>query len=678
MLEVSEIRALFAAEKIEILEPIAQGGMADVFKGKQLVLDRLVAVKVLRLQQESDLLRFQNEAKLLSALEHPSIVKTLSFGVLENSQPFMVLEYLDGITFSLELERGPLSLRRFRDVFMPLLSALSYAHEKGLVHRDIKPSNIMVSRESDENEFVKVLDFGIARLLVDDSPSRQNLTKTGALLGSPSHMSPEQCKGKNVDSKSDIYSLSCVMFEALYGRPLFAAGSALELMSMHLHNAPPSASELSRDFESSERIAELILLGLSKEPEARPSAAEFSTKLQRILDSTTLNKVPSLRVKKTRKNSLSLLLVLLLLLAMSGFVAKLLFDRNEARNVVDKSLQERDLAPSTLMSRGRSAELKDDYQQAITLYEAALHAAEQKRHHEDMIYKLNISMAECCMKLYKRNAETEKWFEKGQAYCSQGLKAASDGIVDTDEGRSRFMDACRAQCLVYSLKPSLYGRIPEVVSLAERILHSDQWDLLEVELDAYRKLLESNRVDLAEPLAKRMKEIAQRFGEESYPVVRTSAHYLLILARKKQSEKVKTDAERIAQQLILSPHKTFTADRRLSVLANTIFMALCDVQAPEEIEKLIRLNEEVNPGDGSVDPYQYAVCYYRLGDTYFGMKNWKKAIPALRTSLGILERRPEDSAKRKTREACLGQLFQAYTGLGLTKQALQCQAELKK
>lgn len=678
MLDVSEIRALFAAEKIEILEPIAQGGMADVFKGKQLVLDRLVAVKVLRLQQDSDLLRFQNEAKLLSTLEHPSIVKTLSFGVLENTQPFMVLEYIDGITFSLELERGPLSLRRFRDVFMPLLSALNYAHENGLVHRDIKPSNIMVNHETDENEFVKILDFGIARLLTDDSTSRQHLTKTGVLLGSPSHMSPEQCMGKNVDSKSDVYSLSCVMFEALYGRPLFVAGSALELMSMHLHNAPPSVSELSRDFESSERIAELILSGLSKEPEARPSASEFSSKLQRILDSTTLNKIPTLRAKKTEKKKLSLIVALLLFLATSGVIAKLIFDRNEASNVVDKNLQEKDLAPSTLMSRGRSAELNDDCQQAITLYEAALHAAEQKRHHEAMIYKLNISMAECCMRLYQRNTATEIWFEKGRKYCARALKTASDKIVDTDEARGRFMDACRAQCLVYSFKPELCGRIPEVVILAERMLHSDQWDLLEVELDAFRKLMESNRADLAEPLAERMLVIAKRFGEDSYPFVRTSANYLLILSHKKQVERVKTDAARIAQQLILSPHKTFTADRRLSVLANTIFMALCEVQAPQEIEKLIHLNEEVNPGDGAVDPYQYGVCYYRLGNTYISMKNWKKAIPALRTGLSIMERRSQDSTIRKTCEACLGQLSQAYRELGLTKQALECQAKLKK
>jgi serine/threonine protein kinase len=286
---------------IEVLEVIGEGGMSLVYKARQNSVDRIVALKVLSntlVHGDDALKRFQLEAKLTSALNHPNIVKTLSFGISNDQRAYLVMEFLQGSTLSDELKsQGRMQLSRFRDIFVPVLSAIAAAHEASLVHRDIKPGNIMSCRDQSGSETIKLLDFGLAKIVSDDgNPLEPSMTRTGVLIGSPAYMSPEQCTGKPLDARSDIYSLACVMYEALLGEPPFSANTALELMKMHSMDAPPSVQNLSKKFEIDNELLKLVLAGLEKDPANRPqSASDLASKLSRVLDTLTLERVPQLK-----------------------------------------------------------------------------------------------------------------------------------------------------------------------------------------------------------------------------------------------------------------------------------------------------------------------------------------------------------------------------------------------
>jgi serine/threonine protein kinase len=267
---------------------IGQGGMGMVFRAQDLQLGRDVAIKVLLFEgaRESRLQeRFTREAKMMASLDHPNIVKLLSWGVNETSNPYQVMELLEGETLAREIGGGKrLGPERFQAVFCGVLAGLEYAHASGIVHRDIKPSNIMICQVQDEI-CPKILDFGIARMQACGEEGEANLTQTGHLLGSPAYMSPEQCKSGKVDHLSDIYSLACVMYEALTGNPPHQAESAMEIMYKHMTATPASLEALATG-QGARRLGRLIDRCLDKDPQARPqSASEIRDELNQVFES---------------------------------------------------------------------------------------------------------------------------------------------------------------------------------------------------------------------------------------------------------------------------------------------------------------------------------------------------------------------------------------------------------
>jgi eukaryotic-like serine/threonine-protein kinase len=215
----------FAAH-FELLSRIGEGGMSQVYKARDKELDCIVAIKLLQPSSASNkrmLARVRREAKVLSELHHPNIVKVKSLGI-SHSQPYLVMEYIEGKPLSSILAEGPISLEHFRRLFEPILSGLVHAHERGIVHRDLKPDNLMIlTNQAAEVEIPKIVDFGIAKLSNASSHEfdSQKITSTGALIGTPAYMSPEQLLGAPVDQRSDIYSICCVMYEALAGSQRF-------------------------------------------------------------------------------------------------------------------------------------------------------------------------------------------------------------------------------------------------------------------------------------------------------------------------------------------------------------------------------------------------------------------------------------------------------------------------
>jgi serine/threonine protein kinase/tetratricopeptide (TPR) repeat protein len=227
------------AERFEVLAKLGEGGMSAVYKARHMLMDRIVAIKLLFASDIASLKRFQLEAKLACNLNHINIVSVFDFGVSTQGQPYLVMDYLEGRSLGdcIKLD-GPLQLDRALGIFTQACDALSYAHKRDVVHRDLKPSNFMLVLDDNYSELLKVVDFGIAKQINFEEPSGQGLTKTGEVFGSPLYMAPEQCLGRKLDARADIYSMGCVMYEALTGTPPLVGVNALDTLHKHISEDP--------------------------------------------------------------------------------------------------------------------------------------------------------------------------------------------------------------------------------------------------------------------------------------------------------------------------------------------------------------------------------------------------------------------------------------------------------
>ncbi|MCI0521963.1 MAG: tetratricopeptide repeat protein, partial [Chloroflexi bacterium] len=260
--------------KYTVIQPLGSGGMAAVYAARDALLDRRVAIKVIHphLAQEGSFAdRFRQEARLVSALRHPHIVRLYDFDIL-NDQPYMVMEYLEGGTLkdrlSLLRRQGKrLPLESAAQILRALAGALDYAHARGAVHRDIKPANILFTAQDE----AVITDFGIVKLLHESA----QLSHTGGVIGTPAYMSPEQVSGKAVDGRSDQYSLAIMLYEMVAGQTPFVADTVSALLVAQLTEAPPQPRRFNPRLPA---LAEQALLrALEKDPAARyPSAAEFA------------------------------------------------------------------------------------------------------------------------------------------------------------------------------------------------------------------------------------------------------------------------------------------------------------------------------------------------------------------------------------------------------------------
>jgi serine/threonine-protein kinase len=265
-----------------IEQKIGEGGMGAVFRGHDLMLEREVAIKALRpeLARQPELVaRFRSEAVTLAKLNHSHIATLYNF-LRHGDEYFMVMEFVRGITLDeLIRQTGAIELERAVRLFCQALEGIAHAHALGVIHRDIKPANLMLTA----NDEVKVMDFGIARVL---GSARQ--TKTGRLIGTLEYMSPEQMRGQETDARADIYSLGILLYEMLTGRVPFQADSDYELMRAQVEDDPIPPREFQGDIPLAVEAA--ILQALAKDPAVRfPSAAEFRAALINAVPAAALN-----------------------------------------------------------------------------------------------------------------------------------------------------------------------------------------------------------------------------------------------------------------------------------------------------------------------------------------------------------------------------------------------------
>jgi serine/threonine-protein kinase len=269
-----------------ILRLIGEGGMGYVYEAVHPVLGRRAAIKILKLGSEIQragrvVERFFNEARLVASLGHPNIIEAFDFGEVAVGgmrSYYVIMELLEGESLGAALRRGPLPLDVVLVVGAQAAAGLGAAHRRGVVHRDVKPDNLFLARRSDGREVVKILDFGIAKPTGDGVPLGPGLTHSGALVGTPSFMSPEHCAGHAVDARSDIYCLGLVLYQAITGQPPFIRETPPEIMVAQVRDAPRRLTEIRPDVPPPLEAA--VLCALAKRPEHRfASMADFAAAL---------------------------------------------------------------------------------------------------------------------------------------------------------------------------------------------------------------------------------------------------------------------------------------------------------------------------------------------------------------------------------------------------------------
>jgi len=256
--------------KYRILERIGEGGMSVVYKAHDQMLDRPVAIKCLTGEMAEDgITRFRREGIATGKLENPHIVNVHELFLEPQQNPYLVMDYVQGEPLSLLIRKDSgLPVDRALHIIRQTAEALEHAHSRGIIHRDIKPSNILVTTLGDKSDFVKLLDFGIAKLLTPGEHG-QKLTQAGDVFGSPMYMSPEQCSGRAVDARSDIYSLGCLFYEMLVGEPPLVGENALQTFRKHMDEPPSKPSEVRPIKGLSAAIEHVIMKCLQKDPQKR-------------------------------------------------------------------------------------------------------------------------------------------------------------------------------------------------------------------------------------------------------------------------------------------------------------------------------------------------------------------------------------------------------------------------
>ncbi len=359
----------------EVVAKIGEGGMSTVYKARHILLDKLVAIKFIlpRLIDDAQTIRrFQQEAKAATQLNHENICPVKEFEIFDENRAFLVMEYVEGKSLKeLIAEEGKLNTERALLIASQICAGLAHAHSKGVIHRDIKPANIVLVKDAHGKESVRIVDFGIAKILREDSEG-PNLTQTGDVFGTPNYMSPEQCLGKKVDGRSDIYSVGCVMHEMLFGKPPFSGDSIIETVMKHVNELP--------DLQSSNAMHAVLLKCLEKSAESRYSNAnELLDDIQSRRSNTALVHA---KVASSRSRNLVGVAIILTCLTVAGIFFNMAIQAGDRQRTVEKQW----IAENQIANNFIQEKKWDDAEKSL---ERSIEIAKRSNSREHMTLSLN-------------------------------------------------------------------------------------------------------------------------------------------------------------------------------------------------------------------------------------------------------------------------------------------------
>jgi len=269
------------AGRFEVISQIGAGGVGVVYRAYDPWLKKAVAVKMLHPEQmtSESVVRFQHEAKTASTLVHPNLIRVCDFGITENNEPYLVMDFVEGNTLSNYLEKnGRIPITKAAGIFVQICSGMTMAHEQNVLHRDLKSSNVMLTEENSSHPQVHILDFGLAKRTEDGS-----MTRTGLLIGSPLYMSPEHARGAELDARADIYSLGCIMYETLTGKYPIKGETILDTIMKQTTQEAPSLQSSCPEESFSPELEHLVAKALHKDPAERfQSMSEVKSAIQSL------------------------------------------------------------------------------------------------------------------------------------------------------------------------------------------------------------------------------------------------------------------------------------------------------------------------------------------------------------------------------------------------------------
>lgn len=656
---------------IEIIDQLGKGGTSNVFRARQVGTDRIVALKVLSseaVQGESSIKRFRQEARLTTKLDHPNIVKVLAFGISRDNQPYLVMEYIQGKSLAEDLKiNGRMSLLRFRNVFLPVLSALEAAHEAGLVHRDVKPANIMLTLDIDGVERAKLLDFGIAKELPESGVEAVTLglTHSGSLIGSPAYMSPEQCDGKPLDRRSDIYSMACVMYEALSGMPPFSASTSLEIMRKHLMQTPPTVAELCSTIDISQELAETIVWGLQKAPAERPqTASEYARKLDTVLGAITLDEIPETKSKSARPGYQRIVAVAAVLSILTG-TALWFFSSQEKQMKEDMSTRidlsakkrtkknmasQKEALLIEAVSRRQNARGPEDPSlltplgSLMDLYEAQERDVDQER-----ILKRIVRILEKAGKrdegdLAKRleqlgqSYERQNRFAEGEAVCKRALKLKEE-VFGLNNLEVTYTLVMLGTCCDHQQKYKEAERyLKRNLSIREKVLNSSDMDIsYAAYFLAFFYQNSEKQYQIAQPLFEKALRVSLQNKEPKYLPHTASMYYGL--GRNLRLLNRPTEAlEPLRKSLALRLNLTDSEVSYDELLVTSLDLADTYSSLGKTIEALSLYQQALALAKKHNDLLSTAKCHFHLGEHYYATKLYAKAEKEHQQALSIREK----------------------------------------
>ncbi len=267
--------------KYDVLENVGQGGMSVVYKAMQTAMNRVVAVKMLKMGLSSDPIfsqRFMREVSLLGKLNHPNIVTVFDSGMTAQGNLYLVMDFLSGQTLQKVLDKsGALPIDRAASLILQICDALNHAHKRDIIHRDLKPGNIMIEADHRGEDIVKIVDFGLAKM----GEGSERLTRQGELWGSSFYMSPEQCTGAESDARTDVYSFGILIYYMVTGKLPFRGSGFMDTISKQMNEPPPPLKSMKPDLVVSDMLEPVLFKCLQKSPENRfQTVADLKSALQ--------------------------------------------------------------------------------------------------------------------------------------------------------------------------------------------------------------------------------------------------------------------------------------------------------------------------------------------------------------------------------------------------------------